>query len=101
MLFLTGILWIKCRFSVVARLLRIQVFQGAFVLPKYKREREMIIFACRHHIYELVLKGVFETKIFQVKTSDIPFFKKIRENWENVDIERIQNYSEKLSCLND
>ena len=54
-----------------------------------------------NHVYELVLKGVFEAKISQVTTNpDIPLFKKFRENWKNVDPEKIQSYIEKLSCLN-
>lgn len=74
---------------------------GACVLLEQKLDREMIIFACRHHVYELVLKAVFEAKIGQVTTSpDIPMFKKLRENWKNVDPEKIQSCSEKLSCLN-
>lgn len=74
---------------------------GACVLLEQKLNREMFIFTCRHHVYELVLKGVFEAKISQITTSpDIPLFKKFRENWKNVDPEKIQSYTEKLSCLN-
>lgn len=41
---------------------------------------------CRHRIYELVLKTVFEVKIRHVTSSpDIPLFKKFRENWKNID----------------
>lgn len=74
---------------------------GACVLLEQKLDREMLIFACRHHIYELVLKSVFEAKISQVTTSpDIPLFKNFRENWKNVDADKIQICTEKLSCLN-
>lgn len=37
-------------------------FNGACVLLEQKLEKELLIFACRHHIYELVLKSVFEIK---------------------------------------
>lgn len=74
---------------------------GACVLLEQKLNREMLIFACRHHVYELVLKSVFEAKISQVTTSpDIPLFKKFRENWKNIDPEKIQSHTEKLTCLN-
>ncbi|GBO46097.1 hypothetical protein AVEN_267091-1 [Araneus ventricosus] len=57
------------------------VFIGACALLKQKFVREMIFFACRHHVYQLVLKAVFEVKIKQVKTSsDIPLFKKFKDN---------------------
>lgn len=74
---------------------------GACVLLEQKLGREVLIFACRHHVYELVLKVVFEAKISQVTTSpDIPLFKKFRENWKNIDPEKIQSCTEKLSCFN-
>ena len=56
-------------------------------------ERELLLFACRHHIYELVLKSVFESKIQQVTNSpDIPLFEKFRDNWSNNDSTNIQIY---------
>jgi hypothetical protein len=70
---------------------------GACILLEQKLDRELVIFACRHHVYELVLKSVFEIKISQVTTSpDIPLFKKFRENWKNVDPNMIQGYREKV-----
>lgn len=74
---------------------------GACVLLEQKLERDILVFACRHHIYELVLKGVFEAKMKQKATSpDIPLFKNFRENWKNVDILKTECYKEKVkSCL--
>lgn len=75
---------------------------GACVLLEQKLNREMLIFACRHHIYELVLKAVFEAKISQVTTSpDIPLFKNFRSNWKNINVEKIQSHKETLLRLND
>lgn len=74
---------------------------GACVLLERMLNRDILVFACRHHVYELVLKCAFETKISQISTSpDIPLFKNFRENWKNVDCRKIQSYAEKLSCLN-
>ena len=65
---------------------------GACVLLEHRLERELLLFACRYHIYELVLKSVFEAKIQQVTNSpDIPLFKK-QENWSNIDSTNIQLY---------
>lgn len=70
---------------------------GACILLEQKLDRELLIFACRHHVYELVLKSVFEVKISQITTSpDIPLFKKFKENWKNVDTNRIQVYRENV-----
>ena len=47
---------------------------GACVLLEQRLERELLLFACRH-IYELVLKSVFEAKIQVTNSPDIPLFK--------------------------
>lgn len=65
---------------------------GACVLLEQTLERELLLFACRHHVYELVLKSVFESKIQQVTSSpDIPLFKKFRENWKNINPSAIES----------
>ena len=64
---------------------------GACVLLEQKFDRDLLLFACRHHVYELVLKSVFEVKMQQVTTSpDIPIFKMFKENYKNIDTNKIQ-----------
>ena len=64
---------------------------GACVLIEQNLERELLLFACRHHIYELVLKSVFESKITSVTNSpDIPLFKQFRDNWKNINPNAIE-----------
>ncbi|GBN90161.1 hypothetical protein AVEN_230319-1 [Araneus ventricosus] len=46
-------------------------FNGVCALLEQTFYREMLFFACRHHVYELVLKAVFEVKFKQVTTSPI------------------------------
>lgn len=71
---------------------------GACTLIEQRLNREVIIFACRHHIYELVLKAVFEIKVTQVTTSpDIPLFKKLQDNWKHINTKKVQLYRDKLS----
>ena len=62
---------------------------GACVLLEPKLNREMFIFACRHHVYECVLKIVFEVKFTQGTSSDSPLFKRFRNNWKSVDPDKI------------
>ncbi|GBM73137.1 hypothetical protein AVEN_46281-1 [Araneus ventricosus] len=51
----------------------------------------MLLFSSRHHVYELVLKTVFEVKIKHVTTSPyIPLLKKLKDNWKNIDPTKIQ-----------
>lgn len=69
--------------------------KGACVLLEQRLDRELLLFACRHHVYELVLKCVFETKIQQVTSSpDIPMFKKFRDNWKTINPAAIETYTD-------
>ncbi|GBN57080.1 hypothetical protein AVEN_244563-1 [Araneus ventricosus] len=75
-------------------------FNGACALLEQTFYREMLFFACRHHVYELVLNAVFEVKIKQVTTSpDIPLFKKPKDNWKNIDPTKIQCYRETMELF--
>lgn len=74
---------------------------GTCVLLKQKLDREMLIFTCHHHTYELVLKGIFEEKIKQVTTSsEVSPSKKFRDYWKNVDPLKIECFRQKIElCL--
>ena len=51
-----------------------------------------MFFPFRHHIYELILRCVFECKVRDVTNSaDILLFKHFRERWENVNTNNFQN----------
>lgn len=68
-------------------------FNGACALLEKSLGRDLVLFACRHHIYELVLKSVFEAKIKQnVRSPEIPLFKKTRDNWKNIDSNKIDRF---------
>ncbi|XP_067621941.1 uncharacterized protein [Eurosta solidaginis] len=75
---------------------------GACVLLEQALERELLLFACRHHVYELVLKSVFQTKIQEDSTSpEIPLFKKFKDNWKNINpnaIEPCSNFVKQHFC---
>ncbi|GBM73181.1 hypothetical protein AVEN_30063-1 [Araneus ventricosus] len=71
---------------------------GAITFLEQYADREMTYFPCRHHIYELVLRSVFEYELNEVTSSpDVAFFKKIREKWNNLEKE---NYLDRYKCLN-
>ncbi|GBM87815.1 hypothetical protein AVEN_38486-1 [Araneus ventricosus] len=60
----------------------------------------MIFFYCRHRVFELVLKAVFEVKIRKVTTSpDIPLLKKLKDNWKNIDPTKIKCYRETVELF--
>ncbi|GBN46935.1 hypothetical protein AVEN_206533-1 [Araneus ventricosus] len=73
-------------------------FNGACALLEKTFYRELLFFACRHH--ELVLKAVFEVKNKQVTTSpNVPLFKKLKDNWKNIDLTKIQCYRETMELF--
>lgn len=40
---------------------------------------------CRHRIYELVLRRVFEEKFGSISGPNIQLFKKFQDNWSKID----------------
>lgn len=59
---------------------------GACIRIEQKLDKNLLYLPCRHHIYELVLISVFETKIPQVTTSpSIPLFKNFQKKWIDID----------------
>lgn len=59
---------------------------GACILLEQSLEREILFLACRHHIFELVLQGVFsEVKLFPMTGPDILLFKRFQHAWENIE----------------
>jgi len=59
---------------------------GACILLEQSLEREILFWACRHHIFELVLQDVFlEVKLFPMTGPDILLFKRFQHAWENID----------------
>lgn len=64
---------------------------GACVLLEKKMDKDLLYLPCRHHIYELILRSVFEAKIPQITVSpDIPMFKNFRKDWIKINISDIK-----------
>lgn len=59
--------------------------KGACVLLENYLERNILYLPCRHHIYELVLKSVFEAKLCITSGPDVPIFKRFQQFWGNID----------------
>jgi len=59
--------------------------KGASILSEQLLQRNILYMSCRHHIFEIVLRSVFEMK-FGITTSgpDVPIFKRFRQFWSNV-----------------
>lgn len=58
---------------------------GACILLQNKLDRKLIKFACRHHMYEIVLKYVFEVKHSVTSEPEVPIFNRFAAVWGNLD----------------
>lgn len=59
---------------------------GACHLLEQKLDRDILYLACRHHVYEIVLQGVFtEVKLATSTGPDILLFIKFRKEWNTID----------------
>lgn len=73
-------------------------FKGACVQLEQKFDRELLFFACRHHVYELVLKSAFECKLSENKVGpEVNLFKKFKENWSNINSRNIQYFQNDIN----
>lgn len=59
--------------------------KGACVLLEILMEKELLWLICRHHIYEIILKGAFEIKFGKSTGPDVPLFRKFRDFWKSID----------------
>lgn len=46
--------------------------------------KNCLLLACRHHVYELVLKAVFDEMLGPTSGPDTPIFKRFKEAWTNI-----------------
>lgn len=54
--------------------------------------RELINFACRHHVHEVVLKALFEKCMGTVMSGpDVPLFKRFKADWDEIDKSNYQS----------
>ena len=63
-------------------------------------EKQLLHLPCRHHIYELVLKTVFEKKLPHITTPDVPLFKKFKSFWNNINLKNITSGMDHERCRN-
>jgi hypothetical protein len=57
---------------------------GACTLLEQNLKKELLYFPCRHHIFEIILKGIYDVKMPQSSGPNVPLFKRFREFWPKV-----------------
>lgn len=61
------------------------VKKGSAILLEQLLKTNMLFLPCRHHIFELVLRSVFEKKLPGTTGPNVPLFQKFRNSWQNID----------------
>lgn len=63
---------------------------GACVLIEQHLEKDLLYLPCRHHIYEIVLRAVFEVKIPEASNSpEVTSLKKFQKKWNTINPNKI------------
>lgn len=63
---------------------------GACVEIERHLERNLLWLACRHHIFELILKEAFQSSMgISQSGPDVLIFKRFRENWRRIDSSKL------------
>ncbi|CAD6214264.1 GSCOCG00011142001-RA-CDS, partial [Cotesia congregata] len=60
-------------------------FNGAAVLIEQLLERDLLLLPCRHHIFEVILKAVFDCQISNVSGPNVSLFIRFRKEWDALD----------------
>ena len=58
---------------------------GACVLIEQKLGKDLLHFACRHHILELIVGAAFTSLLGGTSGPDVPLFKRFKQHWEFID----------------
>lgn len=58
--------------------------KGASVMLEQKLGKDILYLPCRHHIYEVVLRSVFEERMSKSSGPNIPYFQKFQQAWPNI-----------------
>lgn len=60
-------------------------YSGACVLLERILEKKFLYFACRHHMYELVLQKACQTCLPAMSGPNVSTFERFRQSWKNID----------------
>ena len=63
---------------------------GAAVILETLLDRFLLYFPCRHHTFELVLRGVFEVLIPGTTGPEVPIFVRFQKNWSQIDVKKFR-----------
>lgn len=64
---------------------------GAAILLERLLGNDILFLPCRHHIFELILRCVFECKLPLTTGPNVPIFEKFRAKWNQIDLLAFQS----------
>lgn len=67
------------------------VKSGAATLLEKKISRKLTHLPCRHHIFEIILRAVFETKLYPTSAPEVPIFERFANAWNDLDRESFRS----------
>lgn len=74
--------------------------KGACILLEKELGRNILYFPCRHHIYELILRSVFDTKLDEKSTSpNVQLFKRFQQSWSKFNLLNFKSGMEDQSVI--
>ncbi|KAJ8935539.1 hypothetical protein NQ314_012743 [Rhamnusium bicolor] len=57
---------------------------GACTLLEHNLNTNLMYLPCRHHIFEIILKSVFDVKMPALSGPNVPIFKPFQDSWKNI-----------------
>ncbi|XP_071580212.1 uncharacterized protein [Temnothorax nylanderi] len=66
-------------------------FNGACVLIENFLEKDLLYLPCRHHIYEIILRSVFEEKMGKTTGPNVLIFKKFQNAWSGINVHNFRS----------
>lgn len=74
---------------------------GANILLEQLLEKDLLYFMCRHHILELILKSVFESKMGPSTGPSVSIFKRFQDAWPTINTENFVSGTTNIQVRND
>lgn len=63
---------------------------GAATILQQMLERDILYLPCRHHIFKVILRSVFDIKMPSFSGPNVPIFKHFKEFWPKIDKTRFK-----------
>lgn len=72
--------------------------RGACIILDDFLDRKLLRFACRHHIFEILLKAVFEKKYGKSNAPETLIFNRFANVWHNIELDQFSYGIDKSNC---